>query len=76
MKPTERGHVRTDVCERNDKSWLHTDINDKLDDLETSDILLPPDSDASRTLEVVPVHENVNHEIQGNYNPGNRCKTD
>jgi hypothetical protein len=66
---------RTDICERNDKSWLHTDINDKLDDLETRDIFLPPDSDASRTLEVVPIHENVNHEIQSNHDPGNRCKT-
>lgn len=36
-----------------------TKVNDKLDDLETGDPLLPPDADPTGTLEVVPVHDDV-----------------
>ena len=46
-----------------------TEINDELDDLETSDPLLPPDADAARALEVVPVHDHVNRQVQGNDGP-------
>jgi len=44
-------------------------INDELDDLETSDPFLPPDLDATRALEVVPVHDNVNHKVERNWDP-------
>jgi hypothetical protein len=46
-----------------------TKINNKLDDLKTGDPFLPPDADSARTLEVVPVHDNVNHEVKSNWNP-------
>ena len=46
-----------------------TKINDELDDLETSDPFLPPDLDATRALEVVPVHDNVNHKVERNWDP-------
>lgn len=49
---------------------MHTQINDELDDLKTSDPFLPPDADASRTLEVVPVHNDVNCEVKSNGDPG------
>lgn len=37
------------------------EIDDKLDDLEAGDPLLPPDADAARRLKVVPVHDDVDH---------------
>jgi hypothetical protein len=40
-----------------------TKINHKLDDLQTSDPLLPPDADSTSTLEVVPVHNNMDHQV-------------
>ena len=52
-----------------------TKINDKLNNLKTSDPLLPPDADSARTLEVVPVHDNVNHEVEGDRYPRHRCQT-
>lgn len=47
-----------------------TKINDELDDLETGDPLLPPDADATRALEVVPVHDDVDGQVKGDGNPG------
>jgi hypothetical protein len=44
-------------------------INHELDDLQTSNPLLPPDPDSSRALEVIPVHNNVYHEVESNGNP-------
>jgi len=46
-----------------------TEINHELNDLKTGDPLLPPDADPTGTLEVVPVHHNVDHEVQGNGDP-------
>jgi hypothetical protein len=46
-----------------------TEINDELDDLESCDPLLPPDADATCTLEVVPVHDNVNKQVDGDGHP-------
>jgi hypothetical protein len=53
-----------------------TKVNDELRNLKTSDPLLPPDTDATSTLEVVPVHDNVNHEIESDGDPGDRGETD
>ena len=53
------------------ESCLLTKVNDKLNDLQTSDPLLPPDTDATGALEVVPVHDDVNGEVEGDGNPGN-----
>lgn len=44
-------------------------------DLHNGDVLLPPDADASGTLEVVPVHDDVNAQVEGNWNPGDRSVT-
>lgn len=51
-------------------------IQHELNDLETSDPLLPPNSDASGSQEVVPVHDNMDTQIQGNGHPGNGSQTD
>ena len=32
--------------------------------------MLPPDTDAARGLEVVPVHDDVHEEVQGDGDPG------
>jgi len=52
-----------------------TKINDKLNDLKTGDPFLPPDTNTARTLEVVPVHDNVDHKVQGDWDPRYRCQT-
>ena len=48
---------------------LLTKVNDKLDNLQTSDPLLPPDTDTTGTLEIVPVHHNVDQKVHSNRNP-------
>jgi hypothetical protein len=53
-----------------------TKINDELDDLEPSHPLLPPDTDATRSLEVVPVHDNVHTKVQSDGNPRDRGGAD
>lgn len=64
-----------------DKTWLmlesvkkqdlvqHTNINHELNDLENGDVFLPPDFDAPSSLEVVPVHDDVNHQVEGDGDP-------
>lgn len=46
-----------------------TKVNDELDDLQTRDPLLPPDADAAGALEVVPVHDDVDHQVEGDWDP-------
>lgn len=46
-----------------------TEVNDKLDDLQAGDPLLPPNPDAAGTLEVVPVHDHVHHQVQRDDDP-------
>lgn len=46
-----------------------TKINDELNDLKASDPLLPPAANATCTLEVVPVHDHMNSQVQGDHNP-------
>lgn len=53
-----------------------TEINDELNDLQTSDPLLPPDSDAAGALEVVPVHHDVDGQVQSDGDPGNSRVSD
>ena len=45
-------------------------VNNKLGDLKTSNPFFPPDANAPRALKVVPIHNNVNQEVEGNGNPG------
>ena len=47
----------------------HTEVKNELSDLSDGDVLLPPDADASRTLEVVPVHDNVDSQVEGDDGP-------
>lgn len=46
------------------------EVDDELGDLQDGDVLLPPDADAARGLEVVPVHDNVDGEVEGDDDPG------
>lgn len=48
----------------------HTQVEHKLDDLHHGDVLLPPNADAPGALEVVPVHDDVDHEVEGDDGPG------
>lgn len=48
---------------------LPTQVNDKLDDLQTGDPFLPPDTNTTGTLEIVPVHHNMNQKVDINHNP-------
>jgi len=52
----------------------HTKVNDELNDLENSDVLLPPDANATGALEVVPVHNDVDHEVQCDWDPRYGCQ--
>lgn len=47
-----------------------TEIDDKLDDLEAGDPLFPPDANAAGALEIVPVHDDVDSEVQSDDDPG------
>ena len=49
-----------------------TKIDDELNDLHDGDVALPPNANSARGLEVVPVHDDVNHEVQGDRDPGDR----
>lgn len=52
-----------------------TEINDELDNLQHGDVLLPPDADTTGTLEVVPVHDNVDQQVDGDGNPLHSSQT-
>ena len=45
-------------------------VDDELGDLQDGDVFLPPDADATGGLEVVPVHDDVDGEVEGDDNPG------
>jgi len=47
----------------------HTEVNHELENLETSDPFLPPNADSTRALEVVPVHDNMDHEVERDWDP-------
>jgi hypothetical protein len=47
----------------------HTEIEDELGDLANRDVLLPPDADAARALEVVPVHDHMDSQVEGDDGP-------
>lgn len=46
-----------------------TEIDDELDDLQTSDPFLPPAADTTGALEIVPVHDHVDQQVQRDDNP-------
>lgn len=43
-----------------------------MDDLQTGDPLLPPDTDTAGALEVVPVHDDVDEQVDGDHHPLHR----
>lgn len=45
------------------------EVNDELENLHDGDVLLPPDADTARRLEVVPVHDDMDHEVESDWNP-------
>jgi len=51
-------------------------VDDELNDLHGSEIFLPPDSSTSSSAEVVPVHENVDSQVQDDRNPRDRGGSD
>lgn len=48
---------------------MHTKVENELGNLANCDVLLPPDANAARALEVVPVHDNVDGQVQGDDGP-------
>lgn len=53
-----------------------TDVNDELENLQHGDVLLPPDANTAGTLEVVPVHDNVDEQVDGDGHPLHGSHTD
>lgn len=49
--------------------YRHTKVNYELCDLEAGDPLLPPNADTTSRLEVVPIHDNMYHQVNGDGNP-------
>lgn len=46
-----------------------TKIDDKLKYLQACNPLFPPDANASGGLKVVPVHDDVDEEVEGDWDP-------
>ena len=44
--------------------------------MEHGDVFLPPDTDATRRLEVVPIHDDMDEEVEGDGHPGDGGDTD
>ena len=40
-----------------------------MDDLQTGDPFLPPNPDASGALEVIPVHDDMDQQVEVNHDP-------
>lgn len=55
---------------------VSTKVNYELKDLKSCDPLLPPDLDAARALVVVPTHDDMDHQVEIDGNPGNRRLAD
>lgn len=53
-----------------------TDVNDELEDLQHGDVLLPPNANATGALEVVPVHHDVDQQVDGDGHPLHGSHTD
>lgn len=53
-----------------------TEVQNELDDLETSNPFLPPNADTSCSQEVVPVHNDVHTEVEHDRHPRNWGQTD
>lgn len=47
-----------------------TKVDEELQYLKARDPFFPPDADSTRALKVVPVHEDVNYQIESDWYPG------
>ena len=45
------------------------EVDNELDDLQHRDVFLPPDADAASRLKVVPVHDDVDHQVESDGHP-------
>ena len=52
------------------------EVDDELQDLQPGDVLFPPDLDAACGLEVVPVHDDVDEEVERYGDPGDGGEAD
>ena len=48
---------------------VDTKVNEELKNLQPSDPFFPPDANPARALKVVPVHEDVDGEVEGDGDP-------
>lgn len=55
--------------EKKKREKKHTESNHKLEDLNDSNVLFPPDFNTTCTLEIVPVHDDVNSQVERDWNP-------
>ena len=55
------------------KKRRFTKVDEELQDLEARDPFFPPDADAAGALEVVPVHDDVDGQVEGDWDPGDGC---
>ena len=53
-----------------------TNVDHELQDLKSGDPLLPPNANATRTLEIVPIHDHVNQQVQVDDDPLDRRGAD
>ena len=49
-----------------------SEVKNELDDLECGEVLLPPDANTGSGAHVVVVHEDMDCQVQGDRDPGNR----
>lgn len=52
-----------------------TEVNDELNNLQHGNVLLPPDADTTGTLEVVPVHHDVDQQVDSDGHPLHSSQT-
>ena len=64
-QPTRAASGRRDIEE-----GRFTKVDEQLQDLEAHDPFFPPDADTARALKVVPVHDDVDGEVEGDWDPG------
>ena len=62
MQPTEAA--------RWDFKRIFTKIDEELQYLEARDPFFPPDADTAGALEVVPVHDDVDGQVEDDWDPG------
>lgn len=49
--------------------YMLTQVNDKLEDLKAGNPLLPPYTNSTGTLEVIPVHDDMDRQVERDWHP-------